>query len=65
MSDLIAYTDEDLLLELVRRNGAWPAPRSRVPMPPIEVVVGIGKDHHCFIAIHPAALAELKGQDDE
>jgi hypothetical protein len=65
MSDLTAYTDEDLLRELVRRNGTLPAPQSRMPMPPIEVVVGIGKDHHCFIALHPDALAELKGETDD
>jgi hypothetical protein len=65
MSDLSAYTDEDLLRELVKRNGALPAPQSRIPMPPLEVVIGIGRSHHCFIAIHHEDLAELKGQNDE
>jgi len=61
MSDLSAYTDEDLLRELVKRNGTLPAPQSRIPMPPLEVLIGIGRDHHCFIAIHHEDLAELKG----
>jgi hypothetical protein len=65
MSDLTAYTNEDLLRELVKRNGTLLAPQFRVPMPPLEVVIGIGRDHHCFIAIHLEDLAALKGQDDE
>lgn len=65
MTDLTAYTNEDLLRELVRRNGTEQAPRSRTPMPPIEVTVGIGKDHHCFIAFHPEDLAQLKGGSDD
>jgi hypothetical protein len=48
MSDLQKYTDEDLLRELVRRNGIVGAPKSRT-MHLHEVLLGIGKDHHCYI----------------
>ena len=48
MSDLKKYTDEDLLRELVRRNGIVGAPKGRT-MHLHEVLLGIGKDHHCYI----------------
>lgn len=48
MTDLQRYTDEDLLRELVRRNGIDGAPAYRT-MHRHEVLIGIGKDHHCYI----------------
>jgi hypothetical protein len=50
MSDHILqqFTDEDLLRELIRRNGIVEAPTSRT-MHEYEVLLGIGKDHHCYI----------------
>lgn len=48
MSDLQKYTDEDLLRELVRRNGLQYAPTSRT-MHQHEVLLGIGKGNHCYI----------------
>jgi len=48
MSDLQNYTDEDLLRELVRRNGIEDAPRSRT-MHRYDVLLGIGKSNHCYI----------------
>jgi len=48
MTDLQRYTDEDLLRELVRRNGIDEAPAYRT-MHRHEVLIGIGKDHHCYI----------------
>ena len=48
MSDLQKYTDEDLLQELVRRNGIVGAPKSRT-MHLHEVLLGIGKSNHCYI----------------
>jgi hypothetical protein len=48
MTDLKKYTDEDLLRELVRRNGIEDAPTSRT-MHTHEVLLGIGKGNHCYI----------------
>ena len=48
MSDLKKYTDEDLLRELVRRNGIDEAPAYRT-MHRHEVLLGIGKGNHCYI----------------
>lgn len=48
MTDLKKYTDEDLLRELVRRNGIEDAPTSRT-MHLHEVLLGIGKSNHCYI----------------
>lgn len=48
MSDLQKYTDEELLRELVRRNGLRYAPRSRT-MHQHEVLLGIGKSNHCYL----------------
>ena len=48
MSDLKKYTDEDLLRELVRRNGIMDAPTSRT-MHLHEVLLGIGSGNHCYI----------------
>lgn len=48
MTDLKKYTDEDLLRELVRRNGLVDAPTSRT-MHLHEVLLGIGKSNHCYI----------------
>lgn len=48
MSDLKKYTDEDLLRELVRRNGIVGAPTSRT-MHLHEVLLGIGSGNHCYI----------------
>lgn len=64
--DLTAFSDEAILRELVLRNDTLPAPTHREPAPAIEVLVGIGKDHSCFIAFYPEAFAELtKGTRDE
>ena len=59
MSDLKKYTDEDLLRELVRRNGIQDAPRSRT-MHLHEVLLGIGKSSRqqkqdFFFSRHPAS----------
>lgn len=48
MTDLKKYTDEDLLRELVRRNGLVDAPTSRT-MHQHEVLLGIGSGNHCYI----------------
>ena len=48
MTDLKKYTDEDLLRELVRRNGLVDAPTSRT-MHLHEVLLGIGSGNHCYI----------------
>ena len=61
MSDLKKYTDEDLLRELVRRNGIVGAPTSRT-IHDYEVLLGIGKGNHCYITFnHRDDVAALMG----
>ncbi len=63
MSDLKKYTDEDLLRELVRRNGIQDAPRSRT-MHQHEVLLGIGKGNHCYITFnHRDDVEALMGEE--
>jgi hypothetical protein len=52
------FTDEDLLRELVRRNGIVEAPRSRT-MHEYEVLLGIGKGHHCYITFYKEDVEAL------
>jgi hypothetical protein len=54
-------TDEDMLRELIRRNGIVDAPTSRTPHE-YEVLLGIGKHHHCYITFHKADVAALTGR---
>jgi hypothetical protein len=54
-------TDEDLLRELIRRNGIVEAPTSRTPHE-YEVLLGIGKHHHCYITFHKGDLVALTGR---
>jgi len=62
MSETIKkYSDEDLLRELVRRNGITEAPTHRT-MHTHEVLLGIGKDHHCYITFHKEDLVALTGR---
>jgi len=62
MSETIKkYSDEDLLRELVRRNGITEAPTSRTPHE-YEVLLGIGKDHHCYITFYKEDLVALTGR---
>jgi len=62
MSEIIKkYSDEDLLRELVRRNGIVDAPTSRTPHA-YEVLLGIGKDHHCYITFHKDDVVALTGR---
>jgi hypothetical protein len=53
-------TDEDLLRELIRRNGIVEAPTSRTPHE-YEVLLGIGKDHHCYITFTGKDVEALTG----
>ena len=63
MSDLKKYTDEDLLRELVRRNGIVGAPKGRT-MHQHEVLLGIGKSNHCYITFnHRDDVAALLGEE--
>jgi hypothetical protein len=52
-------SDEDLLRELVRRNPPSKAPRSRT-MHDQDCLIGIGKDHHCYITFGNEDLAALQ-----
>jgi hypothetical protein len=62
MSETIKkYSDEDLLRELVRRNGVTEAPTHRTPHE-YEVLLGIGKHHHCYITFHKDDLVALTGR---
>jgi len=54
-------TDEDLLRELIRRNGIVEAPTSRTPHE-YEVLLGIGKHHHCYITFYKEGVAALTGR---
>ena len=65
MSDNILhhFTNEDLLRELIRRNGIVEAPRSRT-MHECEVLLGINKDHHCYITFHKEDVEALVGKKD-
>jgi hypothetical protein len=58
------FTDEDLLRELIRRNGIVEAPTSRT-MHEYEVLLGIGKDHHCYITFHKEDIEALAGKSHE
>jgi hypothetical protein len=65
MSDLKKYTDEDLLRELVRRNGIGDAPTSRT-MHTHEVLLGIGKSNHCYITFTDLTdVTALMGENHE
>jgi hypothetical protein len=65
MTDLQKYTDEDLLRELVRRNGIQDAPRSRT-MHQHEVLLGIGKGNHCYITFTDMGdVATLIGENHD
>lgn len=59
MNSLKQFTDEQLLAELVSRNEWFPAPSSRHNTRCTEVLIGIGTDHTCYIAIHDQAMAAL------
>jgi hypothetical protein len=48
MTALHNFTDEELIWELVLRNGVTDAPTHRT-MHSCEVLLGIGKDNHCHI----------------
>jgi hypothetical protein len=62
MSETIKrYSDEDLLRELVRRNGITEAPTHRT-MHTHEVLLGIGKHHHCYITLDLQDLVALTGR---
>jgi hypothetical protein len=60
---LESFTDEALLLELIRRNPPSQAPRSRTPHDQ-DSVIGIGKDHHCWITFQNEDLAALSALKD-
>lgn len=65
MSDLQKYTDEDLLRELVRRNGIEDAPTSRT-MHRYDVLLGIGKNNHCYITFTDKTdVAALMGESHD
>jgi hypothetical protein len=57
-ASLEGFTDEALLLALIRRNPPSKAPRSRTPHDQ-DSVIGIGKDHHCYITFQDEDLAAL------
>jgi hypothetical protein len=57
------FTNEDLLRELIRRNGIVYAPRSRT-MHECEVLLGIGKDHHCYITFHKDDIEALTAEGE-
>jgi hypothetical protein len=57
-------TDEDLLRELIRRNGIVEAPTSRT-MHEYEVLLGIGKDHHYYITFHKEDVEALVGHNKD
>ena len=62
MSETIKrYSDEDLLRELVRRNGITEAPTHRT-MHTHEVLLGIGKDNYCYITLGLKDLVALTGR---
>jgi len=62
MSETIKkYSDEDLLRELVRRNGVTEAPTYRTPHE-YEVLLGIGKDNYCYITLDLQDLVALTGR---
>jgi hypothetical protein len=62
MSETIKkYSDEDLLRELVRRNGVTEAPTHRTPHE-YEVLLGIGKDNYCYITLDLQDLVALTGR---
>jgi hypothetical protein len=48
MTALHNFTEEELIWELVRRNGVIDAPTSRT-IHSCEVLLGIGKNNHCYI----------------
>jgi len=52
------FTNEDLLRELIQRNGIVEAPRSRT-MHEYEVLLGIGKGHHCYITFYKEDVEAL------
>ena len=56
-------SDEDLLRELIRRNAIRSAPRSRT-MHDVEVIIGIGKDNHCYITFGKDDFDALTGGAD-
>ena len=58
------FTNEDLLRELIRRNGIVYAPRSRT-MHECEVLLGINKDHHCYITFHKEDVEALVGKGEK
>ena len=53
MTALHNFTDEELIWELVLRNGVAVAPTSRT-IHAREVLLGIGKDNHCYITFGEA-----------
>jgi hypothetical protein len=62
MSETIKkYSDEDLLRELVRRNGVTEGPAHRTPHE-YEVLLGIGKDNYCYITLDLEDLVALTGR---
>jgi hypothetical protein len=59
MSDALArFTEEELLLELIRRRGVDEAPASRT-MHDYEVLLGIGKGNYCYITFIKEDLEAL------
>jgi hypothetical protein len=58
------FTNEDLLRELIRRNGIVEAPTSRT-MHEYEVLLGIGKDHHCYITFHKDDIEALTSEGEK
>jgi hypothetical protein len=59
MWDALGFaSDEELLRELVRRNPPTKAPTYRT-MHDQDCVIGIGRDHHCWITFQDEDLAAL------
>lgn len=66
MVDLSAYTDIQLLTELVRRNGYGKAPINTSRFSPhSETLIAIGKDHTANISMDNDALRVLMSAPEE
>ena len=63
---LRAYSQVELLRELLDRAGTTPAP-SKVEFfgTHVNAVIGIGKDHHATITLDAEALEELTGKSEQ
>mgnify|MGYP003506080657 CR=1 FL=1 len=59
---LANFSDEQLLSELIRRNGVTKAPKQRT-MRGLDILVGIGKNHSVWINIEADELDVLRAME--